>query len=93
MSDLELQVVIAVASALFGVIVAVVLAIEAMRRTKDPSWAIRSNNLLKDHVSNLEGLHISYGNEPVESVTISRIVFGIEARIRSGAMILRSQLA
>lgn len=43
------------------------------KRTRDPSWAIRSNNIIRGFESQL--LDISYSGHPVETLTISKILF------------------
>lgn len=45
------------------------------RRLKGPSWAIRSNNLVREYTAKLPDLDIRYKGENVENLTMSRILF------------------
>ena len=44
------------------------------KRIKRISYGIRSHNLIRDFVSNIKDLKITYSNEPIENLTVSKIV-------------------
>lgn len=44
-------------------------------RIKEPSWDIQSNNLIRGHSSKVPELQIFFKDEPVQDLTISRVVF------------------
>lgn len=59
-------------------ILSLVLAIvfyNLSRREKKPYWSIGSNNLIEGFSSQVPGLEISYNNQKVENLTVSKIVF------------------
>lgn len=61
-----------------GTILSVFLAIifyRLSKREKKPYWSIGSNNLIEGFSSQVPGLEISYNNQKVENLTISKIVF------------------
>ena len=45
------------------------------RVAKEPSWSVRTNNLVTDWIEALPGLSIRYNEEPVMSLSVSRVVF------------------
>lgn len=45
------------------------------RRVKEPSWSIRSNNLIRNYGSRLAGLRVQFGDQDVQNLTVSRILF------------------
>ena len=73
MSTAYITIVTAAASVGASAIIGVLLYL-ATRRVQDPSWARRSNNVLRDHVSRIEGVNITFDGQSVSSLTISRIV-------------------
>jgi hypothetical protein len=44
-------------------------------RLKGPTWAVRSNNLVRGFASSLPDLEILFRNEKVETLTVTRIAF------------------
>jgi hypothetical protein len=61
-----------------GTILGVILAIifyRVSKREKKPYWSIGSNNLIEGFSSQVPGLEISYNNQKVENLTVSKIVF------------------
>ena len=45
------------------------------RRAKEPCWSIRSNNLIQNFGARLVGLKIQFGDQDVQNLTVSRILF------------------
>ncbi len=45
------------------------------RRAKEPHWAIRSNNLVSSFTARFPQLEIRYGNDKVENLTVSKVLF------------------
>jgi hypothetical protein len=45
------------------------------RRVKEPFYSINSNNLIQDNVSSMTGLEVSYKGYPIESLTVTKILF------------------
>ena len=76
---------IPIAGVVVGIVATVVVSVLVtlkLARTKDPSWALRGVNVLRDHVAQVEGLEILYHSKPIESLTVSRLLFwnrGLEA--------------
>jgi len=60
--------------ALLGVILAVVFFIKS-RRMKEPRFAIRSFNLVRDFTSRLEALEMLYAGQRIQNLTVSKIAF------------------
>jgi hypothetical protein len=44
-------------------------------RVKEPCWAIRSNNLIQDNISQMSGLEIEYKGHEVQTLTVSKVLF------------------
>lgn len=74
MSEFAIQIIIALVS-IFATGLIGILVLIFFRRTQNPSCAIRSNNVFTDHVSRVEGLEIQYSGNPIESLTISKVLF------------------
>jgi hypothetical protein len=49
-------------------------------RYKVPSWAIRSNNLVRGHSSTLSDLRIIYGDKVVDNLTVSKVLIWNDGR-------------
>lgn len=60
--------------AVLGVIATVTVYVLS-RRGKDPSWAIRGINIVRGRESRVADLKILYKELPVESLTVSRVLF------------------
>ena len=60
-----------------GVILAIVgiaLSVRSIKK-KEPIYSIKSNNLISGSVSTLNNLLISYNNQRIENLTVSKILF------------------
>jgi hypothetical protein len=61
---------------LVGIVLAAAFFMLGRRaRLKQPTWAVRSNNLVRNFSSTLPGLDIRFDGKKVETLTISRIAF------------------
>jgi len=61
-----------------GIIIGIVVSYyfyRVSKRAKEPSWSIRSNNLIEGYGSKLSDLEIRYKSQQVENLTISRVLF------------------
>lgn len=57
-----------------GVPLAVIFYVKS-RREKSPCFAMRSFNVFRDYVSQIEGLEIKYGGLRVETLTVTHLLF------------------
>ena len=55
-------------------IIGIVLSVRSVKK-KEPVYSIRSNNLISGSVSTLSNLLISYKNQKIENLTVSKILF------------------
>lgn len=58
-----------------GAIVVAYVLYRKGRRVKDPSWAIRSDNLIKEYTARLSDLSVLYKGDSVENLSISKVLF------------------
>lgn len=60
--------------AIISIVLAIIFFIKG-RKFKNPRYSIRSNSLIKNFTQQINGLNISYNNQPISSVTVSKIAF------------------
>lgn len=60
--------------ALLSVILAVIFFIKS-RRSKEPRYAIRSTNLIRDFTSRLEALEMTYAGKRISNLTVTKLLF------------------
>lgn len=60
--------------ALLGIVLAIIFFIRG-RRTKEPQYAIRSTNLMRDFTSRLEALEMTYAGERISNLTATKLAF------------------
>jgi len=44
-------------------------------RTKEPSFALRTNNLIRNHISAIDGLEVFYKNQKVNNLSVTKMMF------------------
>jgi hypothetical protein len=60
--------------ALLGVIATIYFYFKSVRK-KEPTFSIRSINLIKDKINKIKGLEIKYQEEKIQNLSISKIAF------------------
>ncbi len=58
----------------FSIILAIIFFIKS-RRIKDPQYAIRNTNLIRDFTSRLEALEMTYAGERISNLTVTKLAF------------------
>ncbi|MGR3311398.1 MAG: hypothetical protein ACUZ77_11580 [Candidatus Brocadiales bacterium] len=66
--------VLSISLALIGIILAIFFYIKG-KRTKKPTYAIRSTNLIRDFKGRFGKLKIKYGDEPISNFTATKVAF------------------
>lgn len=68
-----------------GIVVSIVVAIVAYKKSQNvqkPLWQVTTNNLIQNHIARLSGLTITYQGQPVEQLSISKVMFWNEGTKR-----------
>lgn len=63
---------------IIGILIGIIASYYFYRKSlkiKEPCWSVRSSNLIQDYSTKVEQLKILYKDEPVENLTISRVLF------------------
>jgi hypothetical protein len=66
--------IITILTAITGILVSYYFFRQA-QKNKEPCWAVKSNNLIRDFGSNISKLEIVYDRQKIENLTISRVMF------------------
>ena len=71
---MNVDIIIAIAGALFGFITSYIFY-RIQKRRRELCWSIDSTNLIKGFSSLFEKLDVQYGGQKIENLTVSKIVF------------------
>jgi hypothetical protein len=71
---MDIGLIIGIGGIVIGGILSVYFYLKSLR-DKKPCWGIRGNTLIEDYSNLYEHLKISYNDQPVQNLTVSKVVF------------------